>query len=298
MPEYATQPCRRSNSARFPENNNFVGDGKLDQAYLPSDVEVPVGRVDFSRLELAGAVVGDGAAAAIPGPQPRVAARADRRAAAPRAGRQPPRALELGVENGWRSFAPLVGSSNITSRDWLTHAVHRRATSGPTAPGPATSGRRAASRGPGDYNHNQPYHGRLPDALRHVVRRLGQAQRAAARGAVEQRPGAGRHLGRVPELVPAPAGAGRAVRRSILPDPEPARERRVSARRHRDARACTSRSWATRRCARMLSAAVTSLQAQLDRRTQRRVADTGRRAGRDGILRLPRRVTPTGLTSC
>lgn len=37
-------------SARRPENHNVPGDGKFDQSYLPSDVELQVGRVDLSRL--------------------------------------------------------------------------------------------------------------------------------------------------------------------------------------------------------------------------------------------------------
>ncbi len=37
-------------TAADPVNHNIPGDGKLDQSYLPSDVELAVGRVDFRRL--------------------------------------------------------------------------------------------------------------------------------------------------------------------------------------------------------------------------------------------------------
>jgi len=43
----------------FPENTNIPSDGKWDNDYAPSPVELAIGRIDFARLPAFGAAVGD-----------------------------------------------------------------------------------------------------------------------------------------------------------------------------------------------------------------------------------------------
>lgn len=99
-----------------PVNHNIPGDGKWDQSYLPSDVELAVGRVDFRNLPFLTAgryellrryLLKDLAY--------RTKTFTPRRRAAMR--NQNPWLGALG-QNGIRNFSPLVGPENIAYDTW------------------------------------------------------------------------------------------------------------------------------------------------------------------------------------
>jgi hypothetical protein len=114
-------------SASDPRNRNSPGDGKFDQSYLPSPLELQVGRVDFQNMPLFGAT-GESATD--------IEARLLRRYLAKNhAWRQgqwniPARGLvddHFGYRNGeafgasgWRNFSALVGRTAVSSADWMS----------------------------------------------------------------------------------------------------------------------------------------------------------------------------------
>jgi len=101
------------------ENKNVPGDGKFDPTFLPSDVELEVGRVDLSQMPAFGKSETD------------LLRRYLDKDHAYRHGRLEAerRALicdqfgdfrgEAFVSSGWRNFAPLVGDGRITAADWF-----------------------------------------------------------------------------------------------------------------------------------------------------------------------------------
>jgi hypothetical protein len=102
----------------FPENSNRVGDGKFDHDVLPSDVEVPVGRVDFADMP----TFSDHQSVM----EIDLLKRYLRKDHDFRQGALTAQAQALVddhwnldyAQNGWRNFAPLVGRDNTVSKNW------------------------------------------------------------------------------------------------------------------------------------------------------------------------------------
>ena len=102
------------------ENHNVPGDGKFDQSTLPSDVELMVGRIDFSSLPTFPETEGELLARYLGKDH-------DYRHKVFDA---PERGIvddnfgvfsgEIFAGNGWRNFAPLVGAANMSSGDYRT----------------------------------------------------------------------------------------------------------------------------------------------------------------------------------
>jgi hypothetical protein len=106
-------------SADRPENHNVPGDGKFDQTYLPSDVDLQVGRVDLSRMP------------AFAEDEIELLRRYLDKDHAYRTGATTIRARGLIDDNvgeafggayactGWRNFTALVGRPATRARSWL-----------------------------------------------------------------------------------------------------------------------------------------------------------------------------------
>jgi hypothetical protein len=86
-------------SATRPENHNIPGDGKFDQSFLPSDVDLQVGRVDL--FDLPAFAESDGLI------------NAERRGLIDENLSQSRHAV------GWRNFASLLGASNTSAMEYL-----------------------------------------------------------------------------------------------------------------------------------------------------------------------------------
>ncbi len=102
--------------AEWPANHNVPGDGKWDQSFLPSDVEIAVGRVDFSDLPVFTANEYELLRQYL---HKDIAYRTGRVSINPRAAMRNtnPWLGALG-QNGIRNFSPLVGPENISYDTW------------------------------------------------------------------------------------------------------------------------------------------------------------------------------------
>lgn len=103
-------------TAATPVNHNVPGDGKWDQSFLPSDVELAVGRVDFSGLTVFEQSSEDLLRSYL---QKNIAYRTKSLVVPNRAAMRNsnPWIGALG-QNGIRNFSPLVGPENITYGIW------------------------------------------------------------------------------------------------------------------------------------------------------------------------------------
>ena len=107
-------------SAVRSENWNVPGDGKFDQSTLPSDVDFAVGRVDLSNLPMFGGSE-NGLLQQYLDKDHQY--RHHQLIPNPRAVVDDNFGLLFGdfpAAAGWRSFAPLVGASNVTAADYFT----------------------------------------------------------------------------------------------------------------------------------------------------------------------------------
>jgi hypothetical protein len=102
------------------ENKNVPGDGKFDPTFLPSDVELDVGRVDLSQMP----AFGKSETELLRRYLDKDHAFRHRTLEAERRGLICDKfgdfRGEAFVSSGWRNFAPLVGDAKIQAADWFT----------------------------------------------------------------------------------------------------------------------------------------------------------------------------------
>ena len=117
--EWTDEKVDSSKAARA-ENRNVPGDGKFDPTFIPSDVELEVGRVDLSRMP----AFGRSEAELLQRYLDKNHAFRHRKLEAERRGLICDKfgdfRGEAFVGSGWRNFAPLVGDSRIQAADWFT----------------------------------------------------------------------------------------------------------------------------------------------------------------------------------
>lgn len=111
-------------NAASPRNRNLPGDGKFDSDYIPTPVELMVGRVDLSNLP----AFGQSEVELLRRYLQKDHAFRQRKVTVPS------RAIvddQFGVfsgeafaVNGWRNFSPLCGRAGVLSGDWLTTLVN------------------------------------------------------------------------------------------------------------------------------------------------------------------------------
>jgi hypothetical protein len=114
-----TDSIVNNTTASRPENHNVPGDGKFDQTFLPSDVDLQVGRVDLSRMP----AFADGEVGLVRRYLDKDHAFRTGEFAVRRRGRIDDNVGEAsGVAyacNGWRNFTAMFGSAATRAGNWL-----------------------------------------------------------------------------------------------------------------------------------------------------------------------------------